>query len=96
MAKNNFKKQPKVLKDEKFWRFTKKSSLEILRSSANLEVKFHDAKVNLREIAPAGFCPDLISIRKRKREFLLIDGRRRQQSRLNAATKPVGHRAIDF
>lgn len=29
MAKNNFKKRPKVLKDEKFWRFTKKSSLEI-------------------------------------------------------------------
>ena len=46
MAKNNFKKRPKVLKDEKFWRFTKKSSLEILRSSANLEVKFHDAKVH--------------------------------------------------
>jgi len=81
MAKNNFKKRPKGLKDEKFWRFTKKRALEILRSSTHFEVEFHDAKVNLREIAPAGFCPDLISIRKRKREFLLIDGRRCQQSR---------------
>ena len=96
MAKNNFKKRPKGLKDEKFWRFTKKSSLENLRSSTHFEVEFHNAEVNLREIAPAGFRPNPTVALERKREFLLIDGRRSQQSRLNATTKPVGHRAIDF
>lgn len=48
MAKNNFKKRPKGVKNEKFWRFMfyEKSLLEILRSSTHHEVKFHDAKVH--------------------------------------------------
>lgn len=56
MAKNNFKKWLKIIlrngqkvskmKNFGVLCFMKKSSLEILRSSTNLEVKFHDAKVH--------------------------------------------------
>lgn len=65
---------------------------ERILSGTDLEVIFGNAKVDFGIKSLSRFCRHFFPV-QRKRKFLLIHCRRRKQSRLHTAFKPIWHRS---
>ena len=65
--------------------------LEALGASAQFEMTFGNAQINLTVEAHSGLSSHLVSLQG-KREFLLIHGRRRQKGCIDTLEKPVWRR----